>query len=144
MNTTKQTKVIKTLSENKEFQKNLKKLTHYTMEHFVYDAEKYILAIKERRMLCNIKSVSSSGMSRVLAFHSCEKSSQKNQFWYRQYNCLFICLGYSEKNNGFNISGCGMDMIFATNYNVIHSFKRMGIINDKECSFLAQQTPVNF
>lgn len=56
---------------------------------------------------------------------------------------LFMSLGFSEVNRSgyFRISGCGVDMIFHTNYTIIHNLRSLGFISKKECSHLAQQTP---
>ena len=53
-------------------------------------------------------------------------------------------LGFSPANknsNYFRIYGCGMDMIFHTNYTIIHKLARLGFLNKKECESLAQNTP---
>jgi len=123
-----------------------KKLKYYPWEQFEKDARTYISAIQESRMCCVIHSVSSSGMSRVMSFHSCEENNYTEgdkQFHYRQYNCLFIALGHTESKcrNGFRIGGCGMDMVFATNYNIIHNLHRLGFITREDCNVLAQKTP---
>lgn len=131
------------LNISKELEKAISKVKYYSVENFINDATDYINAIKERRMLCVIHSVSNSGISRNLSFSSCEQSKD-GKFYYRNYNCLFLALGYKyAKNNGFKINGCGMDMIFSTNYNNIHDFERIGLITNEECKVLAQQTPVN-
>ena len=128
-----------------EVEKNIaKKLKYYSYEQFEKDAVKYIEAIQEGRMLCIIHSVAKSGMSRVMSFHSCEQSEYNPYFYnYRQYNCLFIALGHTESKcrNGFRIGGCGMDMNFATNYNIIHNLHRLGFITREVCNVLAQKTP---
>ena len=116
---------------------------YYSLEDFASDAISYIKAIKSGRMLCVIHSVSSSGMSRVLSFKACEKS--KSNYNYRQFAFMFKCLGYKEtrKYSGeFRVSGCGMDMVFHTNYTIMHDLCQMGLINKKECEVLAQKTPV--
>lgn len=135
--------VITKVEADKELQKNLKKLNHYSNQQFIDDAKKYISAIKQRRMLCIIKSVSSTGMSRVIKFNSCEAGRDKNSFWYRQYICLFIMLGYGKEtdNGGFRINGCGMDMIFHTNYSIIHQLTNLGFLTKSECATLCQMTP---
>jgi hypothetical protein len=133
-----------TVQLSKEVLNNIKKkLNHYTEEQFIYDAQKYINAIKEGRMINIINSVSSSGMSRNIKFTSCEGGND-GRYYQRNYTCLFIALGYTEAKKGygyFRIGGCGMDMIFHTNYSIIHDFKRFGLIADVECATLAQMTP---
>jgi hypothetical protein len=115
------------------------KLDHYygteKEESFLNCAKDYIAAIRQKRMICVIRSVSKSGMSRVLKFHSFEKP------YIRNYYSLFIALGYRKVDNGFRISGCGMDMIFHTNYSIIHDLCRLGFITKDECNGLAQKTP---
>lgn len=137
-------KIKANLLKDKELNKNIKKLNYYTIEQFISDATRYIKAIKEGRMINSIGSVSSSGMSRTIKFLSCEKSTDKKQYGYYNFNCLFVCMGYSYANQNrdyFRICGCGMDMIFHTNYSNIHYFERIGLISKKECDYLAKQTP---
>jgi hypothetical protein len=135
------TTITRNIEANKDLIKNIKSNNFYTVENFISDAKEYIKAIEQNKMLCIIPHVSKSGMSRVLKFHSCEKS--KNGFYYRQYYVFFKSLGYkyNKTHNGFNINGCGMDMVFNTNYNIIHDLKRLGFINEYKCNRLAQQTP---
>ena len=95
-------------------------------------------------MICNIDSVSASGMSRTIKFLSCEKSKRENRFMYLNYFVLFRVLGYTvagKYGSYFRVSGCGMDMIFHTNYTIIHKLQRLGFISKKQCNHLAQQTP---
>lgn len=122
-----------------------KKLKYYSAEQFCNDAKRYIKAIKEHRMFCVIHSVSSSGMSRNISFfaHEKNKNVKHNYFNLLGYNQFFIALGYTEANKGFRIGGCGMDMIFHTNYSIIHSLYNMNFISKKECEYLAQQTPTS-
>lgn len=131
------------LITDKTILKQIEKIAYYDVENFLRDAEAYIQAIKEGRMLCIIHSVSNSGMSRNLSFHSCEIS--KERAYYRQYYCLFVSLSYKEargEKKGFTINGCGMDMVFHTNNSIISSFERIGIISKEESETLRQQTPV--
>jgi hypothetical protein len=132
---------MKTISiiTNAEVLKGISKLKYYSVEHFASDAIQYLKAIKERRMVCIIYSVSSSGMSRVLGYKSCQKT--KTGYYYRNYNQFFCSLGYTEAKEGFRIGGCGMDMNFATNYNLVHKLHRLGFISKKECESLCQMTP---
>lgn len=141
--TAKELKVISKIESSKEIQKKMKGLRYYNNENFISDAKQYIKAIKDGSMFCIIKSVSNSGISRVIDFKSVAKSKDK-RFYYRNYNCFFIALGFTEVSDGFRISGCGMDMIFHTNYSIIHSLCRLGLINKKQCSQLAQNTPSKF
>ena len=146
MKTTKkqQAVILANIEANKDIQKNIKKLNYFDSEHFFNMAQTYLKAIRESRMVCSIGSVSSSGMSRTMKFTSCEFNAKEKSAYYYNYYCLFITLGYSEaraKNCYFSISGCGMDMVFNTNYNIIHDLKRLNFITDEECRKLSQMTP---
>lgn len=136
--------IIKNIQANKELIKNIDNLNYYNVEQFISDAKTYIKAIKEERMICIIKKVSASGMSRDLKFLSAERGKDK-RFYHRQYNCLFIALGYKEvqRTGTFKIHGCGMDMVFHTNYTIIHKLKTLGFISDELCRTYVQKTPNN-
>jgi hypothetical protein len=144
MNTQNKTKKSQVLNIviSKDVIKNMKKLNYYNEDNFIHDAINYIKAIKEGRMINVIKSVSQSGMSRVIKFTSCEPTKE-GKYYFRNYNCLFISLGYRESRSkdGFSISGCGMDMIFHTNYSICHHLKNMGFITKEECEVYCQMTP---
>lgn len=132
--------LIENLSENKKLQKGIGNVNYYSTERFLKDALQYVKAIKERRMICTIPSVSASGMSRIIKFNSCEKS--KNGYWYSNYYAFFKALGYTPvKHDGFRVNGCGMDMVFDTNYSIMHELKNLGIITKANCEKLAQMTP---
>ncbi len=135
--------VIKNIEANKELMKAISKNNFLTPESFIENALIYIKAIKENRMICKIDSVSKSGMSRTLKFLSCEKNKHYNKtFYYRQYISFFEALGYTFNDRDcFRINGCGMDMVFHTNYTIIHRLGRLGILNPKEVEILAQKTP---
>ena len=139
---TKEEKILSNIQKDKYL--SFKKVNYYDCKDFLKNAKTYIKAIKENRMICNIGSVSNSGMSRTIKFMSCEKSnSTPKKYYYRNYWSFFKVLGYPEvkKSGYFRIQGCGMDMIFHTNYSIIHDLERLGFINKKECDNLAQQTP---
>lgn len=141
-------RIAANIMADKSLTKEIGKLRYYDTEQFIKDGEKYISAVRSGRMFCVIHSVSSSGMNRNMSFHSCEKHSrERDRFSYRQYSCLFLSLGYTESrayNGAFMIGGCGMDMVFATNYNIIRSLYRLGFITLKECCELEQMTPTYF
>lgn len=144
---TKKERILKNIAANKEIQKDIRKAFSYgnSEETFIEHAQAYIKAIKDGRMICNIASVSKSGMSRTIKFLSCEKNTGGSRpYWWRNYFGLFKAMGYSEarsKDHYFSISGCGMDMIFHTNYTIIHRLHRLGFISKAECDRLAQDTP---
>ena len=128
--------------ERKIIEKTIaKKLNYYSWEQFESDARTYIAAIREGRMMCSIPSVSKSGMSRVIAFYSCELAT--NGYFYRNYRTFFTALGYTESRSekGFTIGGCGMNMVFHTNYSIMGNLCSLGLITKDECDRLSQQTP---
>ena len=137
--------------ENLNIEKINEYITAYNKKHnwgvdvdtFINHADRYIKAIKENRMICAIKSVSKSGMSRTIKFVELAKSDMTNKHQLYNFYQFFEILGYSKVKDSdyFRIGGCGMDMIFNTNYNIIHNLKRMGFITDDECRTLSQNTP---
>ena len=138
-------KNINTIEKNiaKELKlSNVEKYGSTDVQDFIRNAKRYIKAIKQGRVICVIESVSASGMSRVLKFNECS-GSVKNGFRYLNFWKLFKDLGFSEarNSNAFRINGCGMDMVFHTNYTIIHQLQRLGFLSKKECENLAQKTP---
>lgn len=127
---------------NKEISKALSSESYYSKDQFIKDGIRYIKAIQERRIICSIGSVSASGMSRTIKFLAPEKG--KYGYSYLNFFAFMRALGYTPANKNdhyFRIGGCGMDMIFHTNYTIIHRLQRLGFINKKQCSSLAQETP---
>ena len=107
------------------------------------DIKRYIKAIKEGRMCCIISAVSKSGMSRVISFNEC--AGRNGNYSYSQFIRLFDALGYTKVGNWeHRVTGCGMDMVFASNYNNIHAFCKLGFITRKTCAVLALKTPTTF
>jgi len=132
-----------TLNPSKELLKAISKISYYSVEQFEKDAIGYIAAIESGRMCCIINSVSRSGMSRTLAFKSCEEGNN-GKFWYRQYWCLFKALGYKPSKSNkdyFLINGGGMDMVFNTNYCIVGDLVSLGLLTKEEGETLRQQTP---
>lgn len=137
-------KISANIAANKELSKKLNSEKYYDESRFISDCERYILAIKQGRMINTIKSVSASGMSRTIKFVSSEHDKKSKRFYIANYNMLFDMLGFTKSRSNdfcFTISGCGMDMIFHTNYSIIRSLYRLGFINKLECSRLEQMTP---
>ncbi len=144
---TKHERITAKILADKSVSKEIAKINYYSVDQFISDGFKYLSAVRQGRMMCLIHSVSQSGMSRTMSFYSCEKHSrEKGRFSYRQYSCIFLSFGYRENKHrsGFSISGCGMNMIFATNYNIIRGFYRLGFITKSECEKLEQMTPTYF
>ena len=138
---------MNTITLSNEVKKVITKNEYYNESDFIKDAQTYIKAIKEGRVICSVVSVSTSGMSRQIKFLSCEVSNYKDEVsnYYRQFNSMLQCLGFRYNKNKYciSVSGCGMDMIFHTNYTVIHSLKNMGFITKEDCEKLCQMTPTN-
>ena len=128
----------------KWLKKNIEKQSYYDVDSFYRDAKGYAKAIKEGRVICSIGSVSRSGMSRTIKFLECSKNTRTGNYNFTNFYGFFTCLGYAKARNDrdyFSIGGCGMDMIFHTNYSNIHYLHALGFINKNQCERLAQQTP---
>jgi hypothetical protein len=139
---TKTQKIIDNIQNDSNLNKKLTEREYNDIEGFVADANRYIRAIKECRMVCTIPSVSSSGMSRVIKFVEVSKGDKRH--YVLNFYGFMKNLGFtpSKNNDGFRISGCGMDMVFHTNYTIIHRLGKLGFLNKKEVAKLAQMTPV--
>ena len=124
----------KTILQNIANDKEIKKIEYFD---FYDNAIRYIKAIKQGRMLCSIDTVSRSGMSRTLKFMEFEKGNIYN------FNAFFRALKFNQVKDSdyFRIRGCGMNMVFDTNYTIIHRLYRLGFLSYEECSNLAQLTP---
>lgn len=136
--------ILLAIESSKELSKAIQKNSHYSNEQFISDAKRYLLAIKKGTMINSIGSVSSSGMSRTIKFLAPEYNKYSKRYQYCNFFAFFKALGFNEarsKDHYFSIGGCGMDMIFHTNYTIVHRLHRLGFINKKQCDILAQQTP---
>lgn len=131
-------RITKNIENDKELVKNLKKIDVST-DQFIADMQTYLRAVAERRIHYHVDTVSKSGMSRTIIITSCEGS--RGSHYYRQYNAMLEALGYSVKRgytDSIRVHGCGMNMLFATNYNIIRSAYRLGFISLKKCRVLEQ------
>lgn len=140
----KEERIKKKIADNKDISQAIQKQGFYTVDQFIHDGKRYIKAIKEGRIICNIDSVSRSGMSRTIKFLECTKRQQPNQYTYYNFFAFFKVMGWQvagRYKDYFRIHGCGMDMIFHTNYTNIHRLHRLGFITKQQCRSLAQQTP---
>ena len=133
------------IKEIETFIKGYNKKNKYKIdiETFINNAKRYIKAIKENRMICAIGSVSKSGMSRNIKFVELAKSDTSDKHQLYNFYQFFDVLGYTKVKNSdyFRIGGCGMDMIFHTNYTIIHNLKSIGLVSVDECKTLSQNTP---
>lgn len=135
--------VLTAINNDKQLLKAINQ-NSYSTDRFISDAKRYLNAIKKGTMINSIGSVSSSGMSRTIKFLAPEYNKYTKRYQYCNFFQFFKALGFSEargKEHYFLIGGCGMDMIFHTNYTIIHKLHRLGFINKRQCDFLAQQTP---
>ena len=113
-------------------------------EAFINNAQRYIKAAEEGRLMCSIERVSKSGMSRKMRFFelTCDK---KNRATLYNFIGFMESLGYKHNTvNGrdcFNVRGCGMDMVFATSYDIANTLYLIGFITKAKLSNLEQATP---
>jgi hypothetical protein len=130
---------MKKIKLSNEVLKFIKSKEYYTEDDFIKDAKTYVKAVKSGRILYTVTHVSSSGMSRDINIKSFEGNMANGS--YRSYNYFLQAMGYKFKKHSWDItvSGCGMNMLFGTNYNIIHDLTRMNIINDSDCKILAQK-----
>jgi hypothetical protein len=130
---------MKKVELNKEMIKVIEPMDYYTQQDFIRDCNIYIKALKSGRLQYRATNVSKSGMSRDILISSYEGSMNKG--YYRNYTLMLEVLGYkfaSKYSSEIKVNGCGMNMLFATNYNIIHTFKNIGLINKKQCDILSQ------
>jgi hypothetical protein len=122
---------------------NKGKVYPMSVDDFIENAKRYILAVKEERVMCVIDAVSRSGMSRTMKFVEMTSSNYRGRHIILNFFRLFEVLGHEKVKDSdfFRIHGCGMDMVFNTNYNIIHELRSLGFINKKTCAALAQKTP---
>lgn len=127
----------------KDYEKAIVKIPYYSIGQFKKDCLAYKKAIKDGRMICSIESVGKSGMIRTIRFSSCEKSIFGG-YCYRYYYNLFDVMGFrkSKIKGYFVVGGCGMNMIFATNYSNIRQLVKLKLCTEKEGEILAQKTPI--
>ena len=131
---------MQNITLSKETEKRLSKEEYYTKEMLLDDIQDYIKALKEGRLQYLVMNVSQSGMNRNILIQSCEQNKTNNNFYFRQYSRMFEMLNYKlDKDYNIRVSGCGMNMLFATNYYLIQTFKSMNIISESEANILAQK-----
>ena len=122
-----------------EINKNLEKMSFYSKEDLLKDCKCYIKALKAGRVQFRVTHVSKSGMSRNIFIQSFEGKMTKG--YYRTYSNMLKALGFSivKNSNDIRVSGCGMNMLFSTNYEIMYSFLSMGIIKKRTCKILSQK-----
>lgn len=105
------------------------------------DSVRWINAIESGRMICIVVSVAKSGMSRKMKFMECSCPKGGKHYFYFNFLWFLRRSGESIKDDCVFVSGCGMDMVFAVNYDIIRKLEMIGIISKDESEKLAQQTP---
>jgi hypothetical protein len=144
-------KVISNINANKNLLKSINQSFYGNdlnekIQMFIDNANRYIKATKESRMFCVIHHISKSGMSRDLSFFEHTFDAKHKQGNINTFHVLFLALGYKEASGGFGqgfkINGCGMDMVFHTNYTIIHQLNNLGF--NMNCAVLSQNTPSKF
>lgn len=101
------------------------------------NAERFIKALKEKRIIACVKYVSSSGMSRDIAFREVIKT--KYGYSMLQFDWFFEQLGWPRSKNydAIRVGGCGMDMRFHVLYSVCQELQYYGFKLPKEWPSLA-------
>lgn len=129
---------MKKITLTKEVIKNLKK-EGYIDDQFIASAQTYIKAVKDGRALFTVNSVSRSGMSRNITVQSCEKS-KAGGYYYRHYALMFRALGERVNDDlSIKVSGAGMSMTFALNYNTMRALMNMGFMSETQFETLSQK-----
>lgn len=80
------------------------------------NAERFLKAVREHRLLCTVKRVSSSGMSRIISVHEVVWDEGLKRMQLYQFNWFLCQMGWTysdkDKDNAIRVVGCGMDMVF--------------------------------
>ena len=123
---------------NTEILNKIEANEYYDEESFISDCKSYIKAVQSGRILYTVTSVSQSGMSRTINISSYEGTMTKG--YYRNYINMLETLGYKfNKNYDIKVRGCGMNMLFSTNYNIIYNLFNMGFITKAKRDSLSQK-----
>ena len=130
-----------------EFYKFTEKFVESDKAAIKRGAESYINDSRIGSLCCVVKSVSKNGMSRKLLFFSVNQNIECNCMPY-YYGYFLELLGYKASRNysdsSITVKGCGMDMVFDTNYRVISKLCDFGFITEAERDVLRQKTPHTF
>lgn len=89
------------------------------------NAERFIKALAENRIIVSIPRVSKSGMSRVIHFGEIRVSDDgRGMVW--NFDYFFSKFGYRYERDGLRVHGCGMDMIYATLDSIASELRELG------------------
>lgn len=92
------------------------------------NAERFLKAVKEHRLLCSVKHVSRNGMSRIIGVYEIQHDDNG-----RPYLCQFnwflgeIGFKYNDDYHAIRVGGCGMDMIYNLLYNAVDKLRYYGM-----------------
>lgn len=91
------------------------------------NAERFLKAVREHRLLCTVKRVSSSGMSRIIGVYEIQ-NDENGRPNILQFNWFLGQMGwtYSNKDNAIRVGGCGMDMIYHVLYSTVNNLRYYG------------------
>ena len=118
--------------------------TNYcTIDEFVADASRYIAAVADGRLICANLVASKSGMSRSFSLVELTKQTKGVRSHLCSFYSLLNTLGYSidSRTHAIRVRGCGMNMIWHTNYDIIRQLASMGLMNKTKAGRLSQLTP---
>ena len=110
----------------------MKREDYLKTEEGIRNAERFIKALREHRLIASVKKVSRDGLSRQIFFGEVgvyKDGAGNDRMTIYQFNYFFSQLGwrYARGNaDALSISGCGMDMIFHTFESVASSLKYYG------------------
>ena len=105
----------------KEMKARIERMDSYDLEHYQYDYKRLVKALKEGRLLVSVISVATSGMSRTLRVFELSKSKGRNKYYFANFYLLFKAhdFNFVKSTNDIRVYGCGMDMVFATLYEIL-------------------------
>lgn len=129
-------KTIKSIKD-KEIAKRVNNMPYYDVETFAEDCRRYAKALKDGRLIASVKSVSRSGMRRVICIEEMAKG-YNDRYVLNTFVSFFEAINIGTNKDGYVIAnGCGMDMIFHTNYTICRILYRLGVLSEKECNTLS-------
>lgn len=132
---------MKTIKEinSKEIAKRVNNERYYSVESFAADCVRYAKAVKDGRLITTVKSVARSSMSRKIDFSELAKGYD-GRYYLNNFLAFFRALGYRVPDYCIVVNGGGMDMIFATNYDVCRALRALGVLSEKECADLSRKS----
>jgi hypothetical protein len=95
--------------------KNIEKLSEWEQETI----KKVYKAILNGKVYAKVNKVSSSGMTRHIAFYMILNGGIQNITTFIGWLNGYLKAGEYEKGEGLKVGGCGMDMVFHTLYNCV-------------------------